>query len=741
MKGVGRTGDVSTAVSAERPVYPSGTGSRDVLVNGRRVLRVRDPIMDRRGTYCDGEATVTVNGQPIVGQGHPADCGRLLAQASPNVIFGQGNIAGPGQVAGILYHFHVDADRDGRPDDDFSRNGTWEAGKGKLGAVLPVNCDDDRRPPRPNIGGRYSYTGDTRPAGEPDNTRKGRILEAADVTDLAPLDLRLDPSTAGRSAAGWKLRVVVSRPFKIRIFDKRAAGGAEIIGPTAGESHEITSPSEEVYEWAMEATQFPGPYPWSGTDPDPSPTFDGTVKLTLELWDPQGVLAHTEECVVRASPWMMFNHFDPTDEVLVADATQVPNPNTQMLAELTAAVAPTGAKLTILDIATDNDRWAQDVMEPGYVMCGRAGQPAERWSHPVILRSARSRGTTLEKTPMRLLGPDFGYAQATPPGGNNNSLDSFGNLECTPPFTHPKRGDVYLFGRIVYGVPSPGTTREGIQPPVVDFLKAQAVQDPIPIDSGWLSVGHVDEFLSFLPMKDAPLGFRVVVASPSLAFAILRGMERRGNGAAKVRWTRRSMIGDITVSELVANPHFQPLNDFVESKIREAVTVLMREVGLERSDFIPVPIIFNGWLRGTRNTVVLMDPAKPFSDYLSQVPPVPAPAAGAPPALAPPMFGACIAHTPGVVNGLVVTRGGPTMSSPREVTYVMPRPYGPEERGRCAFETHIDAVLGPSSKTGVTTAYADDFESYHLLEGEIHCGTNSIRRPPTDRFWWEQRTS
>ena len=35
-----------------------------------------------------------------------------------------------------------------------------------------------------------------------------------------------------------------------------------------------------------------------------------------------------------------------------------------------------------------------------------------------------------------------------------------------------------------------------------DFLGAQQVQAPVRLYSDWLSVGHVDEFLSFVPTSD-----------------------------------------------------------------------------------------------------------------------------------------------------------------------------------------------------------------------------------------------
>lgn len=37
---------------------------------------------------------------------------------------------------------------------------------------------------------------------------------------------------------------------------------------------------------------------------------------------------------------------------------------------------------------------------------------------------------------------------------------------------------------------------------VQDFLWAQKVQDPVALFSDWLYVGHVDEFMTFVPAPD-----------------------------------------------------------------------------------------------------------------------------------------------------------------------------------------------------------------------------------------------
>lgn len=41
---------------------------------------------------------------------------------------------------------------------------------------------------------------------------------------------------------------------------------------------------------------------------------------------------------------------------------------------------------------------------------------------------------------------------------------------------------------------------------VRNFLTAQRVQAPVELFSDWLQVGHVDEFLSFIPAPDRKVG-------------------------------------------------------------------------------------------------------------------------------------------------------------------------------------------------------------------------------------------
>jgi hypothetical protein len=56
------------------------------------------------------------------------------------------------------------------------------------------------------------------------------------------------------------------------------------------------------------------------------------------------------------------------------------------------------------------------------------------------------------------------------------------------------------------------------------------------------------------------------------------------------------------------------------------------------------------------------------------------------------------------------------------------------------IEGYMKSILEP---IGNTVHFIDDFESYHALMGEVHCGTNARRRPPEEHTgfkdrWWDK---
>ena len=77
----------------------------------------------------------------------------------------------------------------------------------------------------------------------------------------------------------------------------------------------------------------------------------------------------------------------------------------------------------------------------------------------------------------------------------------------------------------------------------------------------------------------------------------------------------------------------------------------------------------------------------------------------------------------GMVNALV---DGPKV--------VMAKPFGPRDGGTDLFESDVQAKF---AGIGLTGLFLDDWNTYHRMEGEIHCGTNGKRSPPANVKWWE----
>lgn len=576
------------------------------------------------------------------------------------------------------------------PDDTYLTNNIWSSGPAGKGAILCVNCDND--------DGKSG-------AKAIDNTdlKDNKINGGTDLSEIAPLDLRKE-TKASISPANVVLSVSSgSRSFQdyIRIFDGRAAGSVEIIGPSTGAEKTFSDADFDAngrIELGMEAVKFPNADLGSGQK-----AFDGYIELTLRV-EAGGAVLHSETAKLRVAPWILFTHFDETEKVYVAAQP------TGDLTENTGYFIPAlkkilGGKLEVIPAGESlGDRWTQDIMELGY-----SAVPA---SHDLVsvIRTPRSRGAGpgdhFAKYPGReMLGPDFGYYEANKPIPNS-SLDSFGNLECSPPI-----GTHYPFGRIVYGTTGGGTGHANMMVEMRELLEGQGIQDPIPLDTGWLTVGHVDEFLSFIPDKSGTHGFKVAFACPEDALDLVRKAAAAkptaplfdaitGNDGAVFPLPPLGSIGGYldeyiaakTAGQFMANADAVALQTKVQKTLNDQKTILKKELSLKDSDFIDLPILFTA-----TDKTVLLD---------------------------------CIALTPGSVNMLVVTKAG------RKADLIIPKPFGPvlgATGTKSEFEKAIDTAFAPNPD--VKVHYVDCFLTYHIMQGEIHCGTNSNRKPPTKKWW------
>ncbi|KAF3856692.1 hypothetical protein F7725_017415 [Dissostichus mawsoni] len=221
----------------------------------------------------------------------------------------------------------------------------------------------------------------------------------------------------------------------------------------------------------------------------PDKDFDGLISINLSLLEPISdglpeTPIFTDTAVFRVAPWIMTpNTLQPVE---------VTSDNYQFLKGMRNLVTKSGYKLKIChEYMNRGDRWMQ--------------------------------------------GPDFGYVTRLAQREDVSSLDSFGNLEVSPPVT--VNGKNYPLGRILIGVAFPTATKGRNMTKVVqDFLWAQK-------------------------------GFRLLLASPDAGYKLFRGLQRDGHGQAKLFEGRPSCI------------------DWNRD-------VLKRELGLDDEDIIDLPILF-----------------------------------------------------------------------------------------------------------------------------------------------------
>ncbi|NWX56408.1 PADI1 deiminase, partial [Promerops cafer] len=394
----------------------------------------------------------------------------------------------------------VDWSRSGRVKSKGKDKAKWTWGPDGQGAVLLVNCDRDS----PGAGGTDSGQADVR--------------TPADLQDMSVMLLR----TQGPSAIFTEYRVVLHVPEsdadKVRVFHAVRGDTHPLYKPVLGPdklSYVLDNAGHGDSTFYVEGLAFP------------DRGFSGLVSFSASLLevphkDSPGTPIFTDTVVFRVAPWIMTPNTQQPLEVFVCSIKQGSDSNEAFLEGLRALLRKANCKLTVCsEQDTRSDRWIQDELEFGYV-------EGPHKTFPVVFDSPRNRGLK-DFAFKKILGPDFGYVTREPPGNSVTSLDSFGNLDVSPPVT--VRGKEYPLGRILIGSPLPWASGRRMCKAVRDFLFAQTVQAPLEVYSEWLSVGHVDEFLTFVPALDRK-GFRLLLASPNACYKLFKEKQQQGHGEA-----------------------------------------------------------------------------------------------------------------------------------------------------------------------------------------------------------------
>ncbi|KAM0670851.1 hypothetical protein ACQRIU_001246 [Beauveria bassiana] len=429
--------------------------------------------------------------------------------------------------------------------------------------------------------------------------------------------------------------------------------------------------------------------------------WDGQVNIEFEVTD--GMRSGSDFVAMRQAPVLLHHHLQSMDAVVTMQ-TEESKWQGAFVNSLRDAIHELAPAVTLLLLNSSRGIWAQDFMEPAFAsMPGPHGPISIR----VLLRSAQSSRSNGRLVFEKLRGAGVGGWQ---PGSGSGfgweEINSGGNIETIPPYTS-RSGVSYKNGRVVLGkhydkYPAASLTK---------FLEAQREQTPLYLEAGWLVAGHVDEFVQFLPYNNT-IGFRVAVPDTRSAMRTLNRINETGHGAVPFLTYKGDITSDPwaifadhdlpnkTVEMLLAENDFANTNEYAQKFIDRNVELLCEELPISDADVLRVPALWRDvtydWVADPDGLPARLHHTIPGERQLQ-------------------------GFFPLAVNGLLLDQH-----------YIAPKPFGPQVDGVDVFEREIRKVY---TDAGLNVVFIDDYMSHHVRGGEVHCGTNSLRR--TDIEWWK----
>lgn len=411
--------------------------------------------------------------------------------------------------------------------------------------------------------------------------------------------------------------------------------------------------------------------------------WTGMVDLAYSVLDKDSAPIPSDEnpdgidkAKIRVAPWILFGNLSPFDTVYVDSY------DTNFTGQLSVPINKAG--ITLRKIGNYNDQWVQDYFQTAWTSIPAANGAVKGMrvanGRPWSQQGASKPYSWLKKN---YLDPDRAVIEIYKQYDTGDSYDSHGNHDLLPPYTNG--ADSFPQGRIILG--------SGILPETVAFYEAQEVQAPVlRVDTSWLYVGHVDEVFSYVPAK-TPRGWKLLVGSPKLARQMLEKAAADGFGATKMfegkTWdTGKSAT--TTIDAVLANVDVMAKSQEAQTAIDDMVAIVREATGLADDEIIEVPYLFE------------------FVDA------------------------ALVAYNPGTANLLAFGD-----------YIVQADPFGPSINGSDMFKQDLLDRLGTpvnqlgSTGQGLLVHFADDWDLYHVLLGEVHCGTNVDAPPPAGEKWWE----
>jgi protein-arginine deiminase len=422
---------------------------------------------------------------------------------------------------------------------------------------------------------------------------------------------------------------------------------------------------------------------------DDDGTWTGVVQLSYSVRDAAGTTVTTpevptgiDEAKIRVAPWMLFGNLSEFDTAWAS------NQSAPFVAGLSNPLGQAG--LDFRKISNWPDVWTQDYFQTAWTSV--PGPDGTVKGMRVANARPWGRGSEVEKNlpitwlRQNFLGPDRAVIETYRVAWSGDTYDSHGNHDLLPPYT--KGDESYPVGRIFHG--------SGILQETKEFYAAQKVQPPFTVDSSWLIVGHVDEVFSYVP-ANTPRGWKLLVGSPRLARTMLEQAAMDGFGDVQMFVGKKSYSGFMlvdavkSISEVLASSDVMQWSQESQAEIDSMLAGVQTEVGLADDEIIEIPYLFEDdgvWGK--------------------------------------------VAYNPGTANLLAFG------------DYVVHAdPFGPNINGEDMFKKDLLDRLGTpalglgKAGQGLSVFFADDWYTYHINLGEVHCGSNVDAPPPADAKWWE----
>ena len=410
--------------------------------------------------------------------------------------------------------------------------------------------------------------------------------------------------------------------------------------------------------------------------------WQGQVDLSFQILDvdqapitSEGAPDGWDRAKMFLAPWLLFGNLSPFDRVFSAGWA------TEFVGPIGNTTAEAGVEYVTYDWGSYNNQWTQDWLQTGWTAMPKEGGVV----HGMKIANARpfynqqNGGFPIDWLTQNYLGVDAGTLAVYNTPNSGGTGDSHGNHDLIPPH------EGYPMGRIVVG--------SNVLPETLEFYNAQKIQGPyLELYSDWLIVAHIDEVFSYVP-ANTERGWKLLVGSPTLARQMLEDAEAGGAGDVQMFQGKEWDSGPaaISISDVLTDANLMSWSQESQGFIDDMLAVVVAETGLQPDEIIEIPFLFEDF--GGRK----------------------------------------VAYNPGTANALVMG------------DYIIhPDPFGPVVNGEDIFKRDLSERLGTpvlgvgSTGQGMSVNFTDDWDWYHVLLGEVHCGTNPDAPAPFDsKTWWE----